>query len=549
VIRFLVLIFFLVPQITWGQSSLSTRESRSNQTSLPACQGAPFFSFWDNCVGSAVTPSGNYEGQWRNSRFNGFGVYTWRDGSNYIGEFRDGAFQGRGIKYHTDGRVDKSGTWENDVLVSSHAVDIHTISVAPIVASAQNSTLAELGRPPSLSPCPANGAKHNCFGSYTYPDGRNYVGEFSNNKFHGIGTYTYSHGGKYVGGFNNFRRDGEGVMYRADGTISSSGRWESDNLVRSYSLDINRFPFDPSTPASTVSLADPSKAERDRLAAEVEAERKKRQELEAQLAEAKERERLLAEAKERERQQAQAPQPQRPQAVLRNERRLALIIGNSSYKVSPLDNPANDATDIAESLKKFGFQTTLVRNATLGQMREATRRFADQLPSADVALIYFAGHGIEANRKNYMIPVNADLKFEYELADQGYDAGIWLEMLESIKSNNADRVNIVILDACRNNSLIGSRNLGRGLGKMDAPSGTFLAYSTAPGKVAADGGRGERNSPFTKHLLRAMQQPNQPIEEVFKEVRRNVGKETNGAQVPWESTSLTGFFAFRTGGW
>jgi len=316
-------------------------------------------------------------------------------------------------------------------------------------------------------------------------------------------------------------------------------------------------------PPSSLSLATTT-IELERLTSEFEAERKKRQELEGQLAaeskarerlalDAKEREQLLAAANERERQLAEAkdrerqqtPQPERPQAVLRNERRLALIIGNSSYKVSPLDNPANDATDIAESLKKFGFQTTLVRNATLGQMREATRRFADQLPSADVALIYFAGHGIESNRKNFMIPVNADLKFEYELADQGYDAGIWLEMLESIKSNNADRVNIVILDACRNNSLIGSRNLGRGLGKMDAPSGTFLAYSTAPGKVAADGGRGERNSPFTKHLLRAMQQPNQPIEEVFKEVRRNVGKETNGAQVPWESTSLTGFFAFR----
>ena len=92
-------------------------------------------------------------------------------------------------------------------------------------------------------------------------------------------------------------------------------------------------------------------------------------------AEAKEREKQLAEAKERERQQAS--QPQRPQAALRNERRLALIIGNASYRVSPLDNPANDATDIAEYLKKFGFQTTLVRNATLGQMREATRKFAD----------------------------------------------------------------------------------------------------------------------------------------------------------------------------
>ena len=182
-------------------------------------------------------------------------------------------------------------------------------------------------------------------------------------------------------------------------------------------------------------------------------------------------------------------------------------------------------------------------------MREATRRFADQLPLADVALIYFAGHGIVSSNKNYMIPINADLKFDYELADQAYDAGLWLDMLETIKSNNAERVNIVILDACRDNNLIGGgrRSIGRGLGKMDAPSGTFLAYSTAPGKVAADGGRGERNSPFTKHLIRAMQQPNQPIEEVFKEVRRNVGKETNGAQVPWESTSLTGFFTFRQG--
>jgi uncharacterized caspase-like protein len=178
-------------------------------------------------------------------------------------------------------------------------------------------------------------------------------------------------------------------------------------------------------------------------------------------------------------------------------------------------------------------------------MREATRRFADQLTNADVALIYFAGHGIESKNKNYLIPVNADLKFEYELADQAYDAAAWLEMLEMIKSNNAERVNIVILDACRNNNLIGSRSLNRGLARMDSPTGTFLSYSTAPGKVAADGGKGERNSPFTKNLLKAIQQPGQPIEEVFKEVRRNVTRETNGAQVPWESTSLTGYFSFR----
>ena len=394
----------------------------------------------------------------------------------------------------------------------------------------------------SLPQCLTHGVKSNCVGSVITPSGASYLGEFLNGKFHGLGTFTYLDGTRYVGFWSNGQANGEGLEIRIDGSVIRSGRWADGHLIRSYPVDANQTIRN----ADQVRLdAEQKLKERDVLAAEVEAERKKRQELEAQLAEAREREKQLAEAKERERQQA--PQPQRPQVALRNERRLALVIGNSSYKVSPLDNPANDANDVAESLKKFGFQTTLMRNATLGQMREATRKFADQLPSADVALIYFAGHGIESNRKNYMIPVNADLKFEYELADQGYDAGIWLEMLESIRSNNADRVNIVILDACRNNSLIGSRNLGRGLGKMDAPSGTFLAYSTAPGKVAADGGRGERNSPFTKHLIRAMQQPNQPIEEVFKEVRRNVGKETNGAQVPWESTSLTGFFTFRQG--
>jgi len=243
----------------------------------------------------------------------------------------------------------------------------------------------------------------------------------------------------------------------------------------------------------------------------------------------------------------QAPtQPVNSQVISATERRVALVIGNSAYKVSPLDNPTNDATDITNALNKVGFDTTLIRNATLGQIREATRKFADQIRSADVALIYFAGHGIESNRKNYMIPVNADLKFEYELADQAYDSSNWLEMLETIRSSNAERVNIVILDACRNNNLIGARSLGRGLGRMDAPTGTFLAYSTAPGKVAADGAKGQRNSPYTRNLLSVMQKPGLPIEETFKEVRRNVSRETNGAQVPWESTSLIGGFYFTT---
>jgi hypothetical protein len=350
---------------------------------------------------------------------------------------------------------------------------------------------------------------------------------------------------------------GQGIEYRADGAIDRSGRWLNGELAQSFAIDRSRFPFSGPSQAA-IPTTDRDRAERDRLAAEAETALRRQQELEQKLnVQAREREKQAAEVEAVRRRQQEleaqlaalqsqaALRPPNQAAFSRNQRRVALVIGNAQYKVSPLDNPVNDATDVDRTLKQLGFQTTLLRNATLGQMREATRRFADQLGAADVALIYFAGHGVESNRKNYMIPVNADLKFEYELDDQAYNAGQWLDMLESIKSSNAERVNIVILDACRNNSLVGSRNLGRGLGRMDAPTGTFLAYSTAPGKVAADGARGQRNSPFTRHLLSVMQQPGLPIEEAFKEVRRNVSRETNGAQVPWESTSLTGFFTFR----
>jgi hypothetical protein len=499
--RKLLILSFFLPLMAWAQST------------LPPC---PENGLRKNC----------------------FGRVDFNDGSAYVGGINDDyRFEGEGVLYKADGSVSGSGVWVDGRLVTRYGLNSNRFTSGKPSKESSSQSITNPQWMSSLPPCPATGRRHNCSGSVNYLN-QSYVGEFRLDHRHGFGVSTFVSGERYVGRFTHDFRNGEGIEFSADGSVARSGLWENNNLVQSYALDTTRFPIN-TTQVAAISPVDTAKSERDRLAAEVGAERKKRQDLEQRLAE--------AEAKERERQQSQVPQPQRPQVALRNERRLALVIGNSSYKVSPLDNPANDANDVAESLKKFGFQTTLVRNATLGQMREATRKFADQLPSADVALIYFAGHGIESNRKNYMIPVNADLKFEYELADQGYDAGIWLEMLESIKSNNADRVNIVILDACRNNSLIGSRNLGRGLGKMDAPSGTFLAYSTAPGKVAADGGRGERNSPFTKHLIRAMQQPNQPIEEVFKEVRRNVGKETNGAQVPWESTSLTGFFTFRQG--
>jgi hypothetical protein len=273
--------------------------------------------------------------------------------------------------------------------------------------------------------------------------------------------------------------------------------------------------------------ADERTREQERLrTAELEAERKRREELEEKL---------------RIAQLQVSPSPS-PSAI---GKRVALVIGNSSYKTSPLDNPANDAKDVAVALRGSGFETQELLNATKQQMLEATRAFERKVVNSDVALIYFAGHGTEVKGKNYMIPVGANIEREYELSEQAYDAAQWLDMLESAKGANAKRVNIVILDACRNNALTrGWRSSNAGLARMDAPVGTFLAYSTAPGKVASDGNGKERNSPFAKHLVNAIKQPNMPIEQVFKRVRSAVIDETKGDQIPWDSSSLVGDFFF-----
>lgn len=473
-----------------------------------------------NGQGTFTDSNGNKTvGEFKNNKRHGQGTYTSASGIRYVGEFKDDKAHGLGTMFASNGSVINQGIWADDKFVQS----------APVQqASAINQTVASVVQPYDISKSNLPACRpltyiHDCIGTFTTPSGEQYVGEFRYSLYDGQGTLTYADGNKFVGWFKAGKYFGQGTLFAANGTVISQGIWVDGKFVQS-------------APAQQASVANqtvpavvlqPDNSERDRLAAEVQAERKKRQELEEQLRVAQ-----------------QATQPNKQSVTSGIERRVALVIGNSTYRASPLDNPANDATDITNALNKVGFRTTLIRNATLGQMRDATRKFAEQLQSADVALIYFAGHGIESNRKNYMIPVNADLKFEYELTDQAYDAGSWLEMLETIKSSNSERVNIVILDACRNNNLIGSRSLGRGLGRMDAPTGTFLSYSTAPGKVAADGAKGQRNSPFTRHLLSVIQQPGLQIEEAFKEVRRNVSRDTNGTQVPWESTSLVGKFYF-----
>ena len=227
------------------------------------------------------------------------------------------------------------------------------------------------------------------------------------------------------------------------------------------------------------------------------------------------------------------------------EERLALVIGNAAYRTDPLDNPINDARMIASSLQRSGFNVTLRENLDRTALLGALREFGNRLNENTIAVLYYAGHGLQLRDRNYLIPVDAEIRSEDEIPISGIDLSFILGRMSAARS----RINIVILDACRNNPFAGKTVAApRGLAQMDAPVGTLLAFATAPGKLAADSGTGSNaNSLYALYLAKHLLTPGLPVESVFKRVREGVVKDTQQQQVPWESSSLQGEFAFVPG--
>ena len=222
-----------------------------------------------------------------------------------------------------------------------------------------------------------------------------------------------------------------------------------------------------------------------------------------------------------------------------NEKRIALIIGNSDYSIGSLANPVNDAHAVSRVLKKAGFSVSQYEDLGQASMKRAIAKFGRDLSSYDVGLFYYAGHAVQVKGRNYLIPVDAKIQFESDIEIETVDLAAVLSKMGGAKN----RLNLVILDACRNNPFTSnSRTLNQGLAFTSAPSGTLIAYATAPGAVADDGD-GE-NGVYTKYLIRHIEMPGKQIEDVFKQVRIDVKRETQGRQVPWESSSLEGDFYF-----
>jgi uncharacterized caspase-like protein len=217
------------------------------------------------------------------------------------------------------------------------------------------------------------------------------------------------------------------------------------------------------------------------------------------------------------------------------EPRVALVIGNAAYADGALRNPVNDAREMARTLRSLGFLVLAHENLGKRAMEQAVLDYGRRIAGGGVGLVFYAGHGLQVRGRNYLVPVDARITDEAGTRVAAVDVDLLLEQIVSARN----RVNLVILDACRNNPFERRlRGSSQGLAAIDAARGTLVAYATAPGSVAADGDGA--HGLYTDELLKALRVPGLKIEEVFKRVRVAVAERSKGAQTPWESSSLTG---------
>ena len=228
--------------------------------------------------------------------------------------------------------------------------------------------------------------------------------------------------------------------------------------------------------------------------------------------------------------------------AIKNQKRVALIIGNSRYqKVGYLSNPVNDADDMAKAVQELNFDVIKVLNADKKQMDTALETFRLKLGKDGIGIFYYAGHGVQVEGENYLIPTDAQLNSQKDVNYEALPVGKVQNLMEAAGTET----NVIILDACRNNpfSRRWNRNTQvRGLAPIQVISGSYIAFATAPGLVAEDGEN--RNGTFTFYILKFIKTPNLSIENLFKEVRQNVIKATKKVQIPWDSSSLINEFSF-----
>lgn len=338
-------------------------------------------------------------------------------------------------------------------------------------------------------------------GVYTFKNGNIYKGQFKDNTRHGYGTYKWINGDTYIGEYVNNEREGEGTYYYADGRVEE-GLFKAGLFLKpKVKADTSKVVNNSTDPFGNDHL------DLNHLTG------KKMPAL---------------------------------SNTIEGQPRNALVIGNAEYVKNPLKNPVNDAVAMAEELQRSGFNVYLFTNVGQKDMKMAIRDFGQVLKDdGGVGLFFYAGHGLQADGRNYIVPIDADIQKTQDIEFESVDLGRILVEMDYAEND----LNIVILDACRDNphkdEFKDARNTHNGLASVNsAPYNSFIAFSTSPGNVASDNPDAEHGL-YTQQLLEEMRNSGQKLEDVFKKVRGYVRKQSGGTQIPWEISSVESDFYFK----
>ncbi len=540
-----------------------------------------------NGLGTNTFPSGSkYEGNWKDDKKDGYGFYTYkpesqyesyrgdyvqeemtgtgtfiyRNGDKYIGDFNNNYFEGNGTMYYADGRVE-SGKWTQDKFMGGSAV-----SSGCVAGDCDNGFGTYIGQNGNKYTGNFKNGKYHGAGTYIFAEGDSYNGDFVNGTYQGQGTYTFANGDKYVGEFSNSTYNGIGTIYYANGT-TKSGKFVNGEY---QDVVVNKLPpkitwlspeyttTDASADNVDVKVCVQSTVELDNVQIFVNNELKINNatrgyavvnsncdftiEKNVPLVEGK-NEIIVKITNSAGTTTSDKRIVTRKSAVVQtDQKRFALVIGNGSYPTSPLKNPPNDAKAIATELRNLGFEVMEYTDLSQADMVKNIRAFGNKLSvQKGTGLFFYAGHGIQLNGENYLVPVNAVIEKEQDVELETVNLKRILGEMDYAQND----LNIIILDACRNNPFARSFRSGggNGLATAMAPKGTFIAYATAPGSVASDGTG--NNGLYTQELIKCMKKPSLKIEEMFKQVRNSVYEISNKQQVPWDNSSIFGDFYFK----
>ena len=511
-----------------------------------------------------------YIGEFHDEKANGYGTLVYRDGTILYGEFKDDFFTGEGVRFNADRKERISGIFRSGELITPKPE-----KDLKLIYGDKNGfgiRLTESGRYSGnlKDGVPEGQGIMQCYNGFTI------VGEFHNGMANGKGTMENTQAGvRYIGEVKNNLAEGQGTVYYADGT-SEKGYFVKGNLVNEKPQDTNVAkpevswtspqPVNTETTEQkiTVQLCVASKTPVSEVVITVNGQ--------IQVKKALSRGFTIVKSGcdfSFEYELALSPGQNTIEASVKNDggtvtaakryvnlkksdavsaqKRLALVIGNADYQnISRLANSANDAVLMSQTLRDLGFEVMSFTNLDRKTMTDKIYDFGDKLKAENaVGLFYYAGHGLQVNGVNYLVPVSAKVQREQEIDDECVSIDKVLGQMEYAGND----LNIIILDACRNNpfSSVSRAVAGDGgLAQMNAPKGTFVAYATSPGKTASDGTG--QNGLYTEQLAKTLKTPGLKIEDVFKSVRNEVykiSKEMGAEQIPWENSSIFGDFYFK----